>query len=296
MITISVESLARVLGTQPGAISEALKSEGDEQKPQTEIDNYLVSAFQKKIDQAVRDGRDEGFGRGKRESLSEIEKWVSENYEVAPTGDIKSQIQQLSEKLAKKPEIKPEEIEKSEVFQTKLSEAVNAVKSKFEEKENEFRTQQEQWRRQRIERILSKQAENLLKQNNFIVPEDEKIANNLKNLFVRSLMSDEYDFKLSESEDDFQITDKNGNPLKDDLHNVIGFEDIGLEKAREFFTVRSGDGRDVSGNRTQTPTGGGSAYKFEDMESAMKAYYAEKDPEKQTQIREAMKSISEDAA
>ncbi len=295
MITISVESLARVLGTQPGAISEALKSEGDEPKPQPEIDNYLVSAFQKKIDQAVRDGRDEGFGRGKRESLSEIEKWVSENYEVAPTGDIKSQIQQLSEKLAKKPEIKPEEIEKSEVFQTKLSEAVNAVKSKFEEKENEFRTQQEQWRRQRIERILSKQAENLLKQNNFIVPEDEKIANNLKNLFVRSLMSDEYDFKLSESEDDFQITDKNGNPLKDDLHNVIGFEDIGLEKAREFFTVRSGDGRDVSGNRTQTPTGTG-AYKFEDMESAMKAYYAEKDPEKQTQIREAMKSISEDAA
>lgn len=296
MITISVESLARVLGTQPGAISEALKSEGDEQKPQSEIDNYLVSAFQKKIDQAVRDGKDEGFGRGKRESLSEIEKWVSENYEIAPTGDIKSQIQQLSEKLAKKPEIKPEEIEKSEVFQNKLSEAVNAVKSRFEEKENEFRTQQEQWRRQRIERILSKQADNLLKQNNFIVPEDEKIANNLKNLFVRSLMSDEYDFKLSESEDDFQITDKNGNPLKDDLHNVIGFEDIGLEKAREFFTVRSGDGRDVSGNRTQTPTGGGSAYKFEDMESAMKAYYAEKDPEKQTQIREAMKSISEDAA
>src|SRR5690554_3554250 len=296
MITISVESLARVLGTQPGAISEALKSEGDEPKPQSEIDNYLVSAFQKKIDQAVRDGRDEGFGRGKRESLSEIEKWVSENYEIAPTGDIKSQIQQLSEKLAKKPEIKPEEIEKSEVFQTKLSEAVNAVKTKFEEKENEFRTQQEQWRRQRIERILSKQADNLLKQNNFIVPEDEKIANNLKNLFVRSLMSDEYDFKLSESEDDFQITDKNGNPLKDDLHNVIGFEDIGLEKAREFFTVRSGDGRDVSGNRTQTPTGGGSAYKFEDMESAMKAYYAEKDPEKQTQIREAMKSISDDAA
>ena len=296
MITISVESLARVLGTQPGAISEALKSEGDEQKPQSEIDNYLVSAFQKKIDQAVRDGKDEGFGRGKRESLSEIEKWVSENYEIAPTGDIKSQIQQLSEKLAKKTEFKPEEIEKSEVFQNKLSEAVNAVKTKFEEKENEFRTREEQWRRQRIERILSKQADSLLKQNNFIVPEDEKIANNLKNLYVRSLMSDEYDFKLSESEDDFQITDKNGNPLKDDLHNVIGFEDIGLEKAREFFAVRSGDGRDVSGNRTQTPTGAGSAYKFEDMESAMKAYYAEKDPEKQTQIREAMKSISEEVA
>lgn len=296
MITISVESLARVLGTQPGAIQQALNAEGDEQKPQNEIDNYLVSAFQKKIDQAVRDGKDEGFGRGKRESLSEIEKWVSENYNVAPTGDIKSQIQQLSEKLAKKPEIRPEEIEKSEVFQTKLSEAVNAVKTKFEEKENEFRAKEEQWRRQRIERILSKRADDLLKQNNFIIPEDEKIANNLKNLYVRSLMSDEYDFKLSESEDDFQITDKNGNPLKDDLHNVIGFEDIGLEKAREFFTVRSGDGRDVSGNRTQTPTGGGSAYKFEDMESAMKAYYAEKDPEKQTQIREAMKSISEDAA
>ena len=154
MITISVESLARVLGTQPGAIQQALNAEGDEQKPQTEIDNFLVSAFQKKIDQAVRDGKDEGFGRGKRESLSEIEKWVSENYEITPTGDIKSQIQQLSEKLAKKPEIKPEEIEKSEVFQNKLSEAVNAVKSRFEEKENEFRTQQEQWRRQRIERIL----------------------------------------------------------------------------------------------------------------------------------------------
>lgn len=295
MITISVESLARVLGTQPGAISEALKSEGDEPKPQSEIDNYLVTAFQKKIDQAVRDGKDEGFGRGKRESLSEIEKWVSEKFEIAPTGDIKSQIQQLSEKLAKKPEVNPEEIEKSEIFQTKLSSAVDAVKAKFEEKENEFRQKEEAWRRQRIERIVSKQAENLLKQNNFVIPEDEKIANNLKSLFVRSLMSDEYDFKLSENEDDFQLTDKNGNPLKDELHNVIGFADIGLEKAREFFTVRSGDGRDVSGNRTQTPTGV-DAYKFEDMESAMKAYYAEKDPEKQTQIREAMKSISEDVA
>lgn len=296
MITISVESLARVLGTQPGAISEALKSEGDEPKPQSEIDNYLVSAFQKKIDQAVRDGKDEGFGRGKRESLSEIEKWVSEKFEIAPTGDIKSQIQQLSEKLAKKPEVNPEEIEKSEIFQTKLSSAVDAVKAKFEEKEQEFRQKEEAWRRQRIERIVSKQAENLLKQNNFVIPEDEKIANNLKSLFVRSLMSDEYDFKLSENEDDFQLTDKNGNPLKDELHNVIGFTDIGLEKAREFFTVRSGDGRDVSGNRTQTPTGGAGVYKFESMEQAMKAYYAEKDPEKQVQIREAMKSIPDDAA
>lgn len=293
MITISVESLARVLGTQPGAISEALKSENDKQKPQSEIDNYIIQAFQKKIDQAVRDGKDEGFGRGKRESLSEIEKWIGEKFQVPPTGDVRSQIQTLSEKLNQKPAINPEEVEKSEIFQNKLTEAVNAVKSKFEEKEQEFKAKEEQWRRQQVERVLFKRATKILEQNNFIVPEDEKIANNLKSLYVRSLMSDDYNFKLGENEDDFQVTDKNGNPLKDELHNIISFDSIGLEKAREFFPVRTGDGRDVSGNRTQPPNGVAGVYKFENMEKAMEAYRSEEDPEKREQIRQSMKAIQE---
>src|SRR5690625_5364768 len=133
-IKISLESLAQVRGIPSGEITEALKSEDRELKPQKEVNNYFVSAFKDKLKGAISESRDEGFGRGKRESLTEVEKCVESEFGVSSKGDIRSQIKELH-KAANENKINPDEIEKSEILTEKLSTAVEAVKQKLGEED-----------------------------------------------------------------------------------------------------------------------------------------------------------------
>lgn len=292
-IKISLESLARVLGKAPGEISEALKSENDEQKPQKEIDHYIESNFQNKLKGAISESRDEGFGRGKRESLTEIEKWIGSEFEIAPMGDIKAQIQKLKESV-EKTEIKPEDIEKSDIFKSKLDTAITAVKTKLGEENERLSGELNSLRRAQVQTKLGGHLRSLLKENNFVLPEDGTIAKNIFNAYMAAVWNNDVDFKIDEGKDMPVMTDKEGNPVKDDMHNVLTVNDYALAKAKEYFLQRTGDGRDVSGNQTQGG-GGGGRYVFKSAEEAMKAANAEKDPKTRMEILESIKSIKEPA-
>jgi hypothetical protein len=289
-INVSLESLGKVLGISPGAIQAALTAEG-EPLPQTDIDQFLVSKIQEKLDNAQREGKEEGRGRGTRESLKSIEDWIFENFEIESTGDLKGQIEKLQQKAAKV-EINPEDIERSEVFQSKLEEAINGLKTNFAEKEKEFETSKEKWRRQRIESVLDKKAKSLIEQNNFVLPSDETIAETHLRNFKRDLWSDDVDYRLSE-DGELQIVSKDGNPLKDSLHNVIGFDDFGVGIAKNHFIKREGSGRETPGNQTTTGNGSTTQFNFNNREDAMKRYNAESDPKVQSEILTAMKEIKE---
>ena len=231
-IKISLESLARVLGKAPGEISEALKSENDEQKPQKEIDHYIESNFQNKLKGAISESRDEGFGRGKRESLTEIEKWIGSEFEIAPMGDIKAQIQKLKESV-EKTEIKPEDIEKSDIFKSKLDTAITAVKTKLGEENERLSGELNSLRRAQVQTKLGGHLRSLLKENNFVLPEDGTIAKNIFNAYMAAVWNNDVDFKIDEGKDMPVMTDKEGNPVKDDMHNVLTVNDYALAKAKE---------------------------------------------------------------
>lgn len=289
-INVSLESLGKVLGTSPGAIEAALTAEG-EPKPQTEIDQFFVTKFQDKLNLAEKSGKEEGRGRGTRESLKSIEDWIFEKFEIEPFGDLKSQIEKLQQKVAKV-EIDPKEIENSEIFQKRLDEAIISLKSNYAEKEKEFETSKEKWRRQRIETVLDKKARSLLDKNNFVLPENETIATTHLRNFMRDLWDEKIDYRLNE-DDELQIVTKDGNPLKDDLHNVIGFEDFGLGIAKNHFLKREGSGRETPGNQTNPGGGSSTQFNFTTREDAMKRYNAENDPKVQTEILTAMKDLKE---
>ena len=291
-IKISLESLAQVLGIASGEISEALKSEDGELKPQEEVNNYFVSAFKDKLKGAISESRDEGFGRGKRESLTEVEKWVESEFGVSSKGDIRSQIKELH-KAANENQINPDELEKSEIFQEKLSAAVEAVKQKLGEENEQLTAKITDLRNSQIRAKLSDHLRSLLKKEGYVFPEQENISNTIFNAYISDVWNDEVSFRMKEGQDLPELVDREGRPLKDEMHNVLTLDDYAMKKAGNFFAKRSGDGKDVTGvspKRGGGSTGGG-GYVFATREEAIKALNRETDADAKRDILKTLRSM-----
>ena len=82
-INIPMELVASVLGTDPGVLAESLKSADGNLKPTSEIEGFLKEHFGKKLNEVKRSGIDEGYGRGKKESLTSKEKELAQKFEIS---------------------------------------------------------------------------------------------------------------------------------------------------------------------------------------------------------------------
>lgn len=291
-VKISMESLASVLGKTSGEISEALKSENDELKPQEEVNKFFVSAFKDKLKGAISESRDEGFGRGKRESLTEVEKWVESEFGVSSKGDIKAQIKELH-KATSENQINPDELEKSEIFQEKLSEAVNAVKEKLGQENERLTAEITNLRNSQVRAKLSDYLRSKLKDEGYVFPEQDNIANTIFNAFLSDVWNDNVSFRMAEGADLPELLDKEGRPLKDEMHNVLTLDDYALSKASNFFVKRSGDGKEVSGSSRKSGGVSSGGMVFSGREEAIKAMNRETDPERRAKIAAAIKEMKD---
>lgn len=283
------EFLAVVLGTQPGAIQQALIAEDGNLKPKSEIESFLSPLVQKKLDDAKRDGKEEGKGWGTKESRRELESWIKETYNVEPTGDIKNQIQSLVTEQTKSKKLSEDDVKNSEVFLNEIKKFQDEIKNRDQEIQN----LQETNRREKITAVLTQNANRVLQENNFLIPEEKEVASNLQKLFIQSLWKEGIDFRVDDNGAIVPTTAK-GDPLKDNLHNPIGFDEYSKSVAKMFFPVREGSGKETPGNQT-TPGGGSGTtnFNFKSREEAMQRYNSETDGEKKAAILEAMRGIKE---
>lgn len=282
-----LEFLAVVLGTQPGAIQQALIAEDGNLKPEPEIKSFLSPLIQRKLDDAKRDGKEEGKGWGTKESRKELENWIKETYSIEPTGDIKTQIQSLVTEQTKSKKLSEDDVKNSEVFLTEIKKFQDEIKNR----DQEIKNLQETNRREKITAVLSQNAKRVLEENNFLIPEEKEVASNLQKLFIQSLWKEDIDFRVN---DDGTIvpTNEKGDPLKDNLHNPIGFDEYSKGVAKMFFPVREGSGKQTPGNQTAPGSGASkTVYNFKSREDAVKAYNAETDAEKKAEIVEAMRNM-----
>lgn len=284
-----MEFLARVLGTQPGAIQQALIAEDGNLKPKPEIEAFLSPLVQQKLDAAKRDGKEEGKGWGTKESREQLESWIKENYKVEPTGDIKSQIQALVQEQTKNSKLTADDVKNSEVFLSEIAK----FQTEIQNRDQEIKNLQETNRREKITSVLSQNAKRVLKENNFLIPEESEVASNLQKLFIQSLWKEGIDFRVEDNGAIVPTTTK-GDPLKDNLHNPIGFDEYSKGVAKMFFPIREGSGKETPGNQTTPGGGSGSTnFNFKTREEAMQRYNSETDGEKKTAILEAMRSMKE---
>lgn len=257
-----MEFLAGLTGISQGELSKALKTETEELKSPEEIQSFLSDHFKKKLSSA----KNEGHGRGTRESLTKLEKQLAEEWEIEHKEGMT--IQEMagawaskSQKPGSSSKLTPESVKAHDVYVNDMKAEI-AKRTALEDQFNQFKTGVEQ---KELHSFVSGQALPILEKHKFALPEKQNIKETQFNSFMSDLTSGAQ-FKKNEKGEPI-VLDKEGNPLRNDLMNEISYEDYVISKASNWFDKRKDDGRTSPGAQSQQP-GGAGAGKFPVVKSA----------------------------
>jgi hypothetical protein len=242
MIEISEEFLASVLGTDAGEITEALK-DGDSVKPQDEVEAWIKSKYDEAIYRAKKSGHTEGHGRGLRESLTSKERELKEKFGVEGK-TIDEVIDNVIGSVQANSKASPDDVKNSEVYinETKRLKAIIA------EKEAELEGAKSSFTKAETLRAARAHGEKLLKAKNYVLPDDEEIANTLVSTLFEKLEDD--NTRLSLADGRIVVLDKDGRPKENESGTKdLTFDDLFEQKARKFFKVAAADDRKSPANK-----------------------------------------------
>ena len=252
-INISVEVLAELLNKQPGEISEALTKKEDDKVVQIDrkdAEKFIKDAFSEHVKTVKSELRDEGYGRGKKEALTILEKSLSEKYGV----DIDQAEKMIDKIIQEKSKVKaddPEKIKQSEVY-------INAIREEIEKREKiegDFRAYQTDIeKREKLSSVKSRVSE-LLEENNFVLPENTVRRKKLLKAMYNEMLNDpETVFDLDG--DEVKVLNKEGKPKRNDNLKELSFKEFALNVASTYFDVAQGDDRKSPGNKKTGDEGG----------------------------------------
>ncbi len=254
-IEITLELLGSVLGTPAGTISDAIKKE-DGTIDGAKLEEVIKAKIQTKLDDAKRAGATEGLGRGKREALNAKEKEIAEKYGITEALQMDDLLDKIIESKSKTPKLDEDKIKGSEYF-------INAMrdeKKRYQTLEEQFNQHKTDVATREKRSGVSAVLPDLLAKHKFVLPENEAIRKNVMDAFRASLFIDGVDYQVG---DEIKVTNKEGNPLLDAMHNPVTFEGFVLSKARGFFEQAKGDDRKSPGaGGGGAGGGGGKAFTF----------------------------------
>lgn len=276
MENISLEVLANVLKTEPGVLAESLKNA---EKPEAVLNGII----QKRMDEVRKTGHDDGYGRGKRESLSALEKELAKKHEITEYEGIEGLVNGIIEKHTSHSKLNPDDVRKSEIFLNEMRVKDDLIKQskadlkKFKE-EVEFNHQKT---------IVNDAALKVITnpENKFRLPENEDVKNTHVNTFLQSLWTGvKYDIKDGKI---IGVLDADkGDIIRDADYKPLSAEDFVKSKAQSYFEIMQGDpGRSGTGNTTQAANGGGSTVNYATKEDFLAAYLTETDANKLEAMR-----------
>lgn len=299
VVPVSLEVLATVLGTEPGSVSDALKADDNEWKPQADIDAYFKNTFNTKLKSVRKEGHDEGHGRATRETLTAKEKEIREKYGLKGNTLDELLEEMSSNKGEGKSDLDEESIKAHPFFQS----TVQKFQDKIREKDQEVKTIQEGVRVKEMEGELRKLATSIVdnKENKFLIPEDPA------NPAVRQMQIDLYFEQLKKGKwkvDEgklLALNDKGDDILKDDSYNPISSEAYAKSIAERMFPKAKGEQREAPGVHTKPngSNGNGSAFnfpKFKDQAEAMAYIGKTTDPKELDALQEHIQALKAEGA
>lgn len=280
MIQVSEEFLASVLGTTAGEITDALK-DGENDKPQDEIESFLKEKFEGRIFKAKNDGKKEGHGRGLKESLTNKEKELKAKLGVE--GDtIDEIIDAALEAATKKAALNPDDVKNSDIY---INE-VKRLKTLIAEKETELANKDQSFTKAETMRLAKELGLKYLNEKKFVLSDDEDIKDEaLANLFGK--LEDDHT-KLSVIDGKVVVVDSNGKPKENEQGTKeISFEDHFVSKAKRYFKQAVADDRKSPANKNDGKTGNVTPEmpELNTAEDLYKALEGEKDVIKQKAIK-----------
>jgi ribosomal protein L23 len=242
MIEVSVEFLASLLGKDAGTLKESFDKEG------AKSEDIIKAEFVSKLTQAKRDGKDEAFGRAKREVAEAYEKDLSEKLgtKVGKVDEMLAEYQQNIKASFDKDD-DPVKVRNSKVYLDDLK----AERLKAQELEKEYQNKLSTFEREKVETVIREKAMELIGKKNYVLPTNEAAKKNQINLLIKELMN-ENQFKVLDGKK-VQILDKDNNVVRNELLDEMDFDSYFTGKADTYFDVSDQDGRRAPENRQQDP-------------------------------------------
>lgn len=296
-----LEFVGSVLGTDPGALRQALyDGDGENAKPKSDdqIKSYLDTNYQEKMKRIKTEAHNEGHGRGKRESLSELEKTLSEKFEV-DKGSIEDMFESYATKKSgtKSKDITPDDIKKSEFFQNevkKLNQKAVDVQTEYDKYKSDVKlSETTAVLRNRVSAALGNE------ENKFLIPKADPVKKTLIDAAIKDLMQSGYEIKKSDTGDvtDILVLDSEGKPAQDENYNPVKFDVKLLGTLKSYFEVgQVTPGKTMPGNTTKRETQNGKTFSFtvpKDKNEAFSKLGSIKDPVEAKEYRAYMKELEE---
>lgn len=278
-IEISLEFLSELIGVKKGDLSAAVKKDDENLKETAEIEKVIKDNLKTKIEAVRKEARDEGHGRGKRESLTQIEKDLASKHKVSDEGGIDAVIARVLDKhKTEGSELTPEAIKQSDIYINDLKKEIEKRKTLQTEFES-FKTDVETTsKRSRV----AQEVQKILPERKFALPQSERVRDRLINAYVDEIL-EQSDISIVDGK--IVAKDKKGQPHRDDMMNELSFADYASTLAADFFEVKAGDGRESPGATTPPTGGGGKLPSIKSKDDFYTAYYAADSVESKKELK-----------
>lgn len=251
MINLPLEFLSDVLGTPAEQIAAAIK-DGENFRPDGEVQDWLKQALAEKIYQAKRETKEQQYSRGRKEALTVKERELRDKYGLE--GDtIDAMIEALQEATKNKPDLTPADVRNTEIYKID----VKQIKDQLAEAERKAKEAQDHYQKEMVKFKARQIGAQLLKKHNFVLPDGIEDAAAWEDLLYSRL--NEGDYRLALQDGKIQVLDENGSPAQDERLNPIDFEAHFTRTAKRLFKVAASDDRDSPGNTTKPGQQGAAA-------------------------------------
>lgn len=245
-----LEGIASALGTDAGSLQELVDPESDDFSKLTE---HLKASVQEKIKEAKVAGKQEAYGRAKREVLEQTEKELAEKYGVdqSPVNEL---VEKIIQEKAEKVKADPKDIRNSDVY----IQDIQAERQKVKEIEEKFEAERQKFERDQTLSVARAKTHEIFANSDFALPEDEAIKANQLKLFFQSIENDPT-IQIKQEGEKLLVHDKDGNPLRDSMMNELDYEGLVKQRAKSVFQVKKDPGRQSPGEKPKPGKGGGDA-------------------------------------
>jgi hypothetical protein len=201
----------------------------------------------------------DGYKKGKAESLTELEKGLKEKFEIqseAQGVELVEEIVTTKTKAAgKAKELTDDDVRKHKVYQDAEKANKIALKAKETEWETKYNTREAEFKKGEAFSTVSKKALDIVNKLNPVLPKNPTVAANLQNAFLQTLKS--MDFEIQENGNRI-IPMKEGKVMQDAHGHTVDFEKMVQEQAAGYFEFQANNGGSNSGNGNPNEQGAGS--------------------------------------
>lgn len=281
VVSISLGGVASLLGKEVGDIEKLMS--GVDGKPMTQ--EQIESAILDEIDEAISgrvsaaqtQANKQAHGEALRKSLSKKQKELAEMYGVEAGKTLDDTINNIVAKVeSEKPgdKLSDADVRKSKAY----IDDVGKLRTAVTEAETALTQEREKNRRSLLHRDLTMAVPALLKENNFLVPEDAKVLDTHLTTLFSKLDNDQIELRYNEETKSYVPFNRaEDTPLRDARFKDVSFKDHVLNNASSIF-MKEKSQRKAPGNDKTPPPGGGNGeggkYDFSHIKTTEEVFQA----------------------